>query len=74
MYTGKGLRTDCVSFSVPLQNTYRYVAKQDFSVSLTEFHGSMEDIIVEISLVGRHTYGVIKATLAVADSRDVTAE
>ncbi|MCI8595824.1 MAG: ADP-ribosylglycohydrolase family protein [Clostridia bacterium] len=74
VYTGKGLRTDCVSFSVPLQNTYRYVAKQDFSVSLTEFHGSMEDIIVEISLMGRHTYGVIKATLAVADSRDVTAE
>lgn len=74
IFTGSGLKADCNSFTVPLQNTYRYEAVQAFSVELTENHACLEDIIVEISLPGRHTYGVLKATLSVADARDVSGE
>lgn len=74
IYTDAGLTADCNSFTIPMQNTYRYVAKQKFSVTLTENHSTAENVLVEISLSGRHTYGVLKATLAVADARDVTKE
>ena len=74
IFTGSGLKADCNSFTVPLQNTYRYEAVQAFSVELMENHACLEDIIVEISLPGRHTYGVLKATLSVADARDVSGE
>ena len=74
IYTGKGLVCDSDCFSVPLQNTYRYEATQKFSVSLAENFSPSEDILVEISLGGRHTFGVLKATLCVGDVRDVCAE
>lgn len=75
LYTGAGLRAVGGSrFTVPVQNTYNYKAAQGFAVELTEAHGAAEELLVEISLCGRHSYGVFRVTLAVADDRDVTKE
>jgi len=61
-------------FSVPLQNTYRYLAKQSFSVTLNQTHSCAEDVYVVIEINGRHSFGTLRAKLFVADYRDVTNE
>lgn len=70
--TGKGLQTEGDNcFTMPLQNTYHYVAEQHFRVVLTEFHREAEDVFVEISLNGRSSFGLLRARLMVAEERDV---
>ena len=61
-------------FALPLQNTYRYEAKQKFSVTLNENHSATEDIFAVVELNGRHSFGTLRAKLIVADSRDITNE
>lgn len=61
-------------FALPLQNIYRYEAKQSFSVTLNENHSATEEVYVIAELNGRHSFGTIRAKLIVADSRDITNE
>ena len=61
-------------FALPLQNIYRYEAKQSFFVTLNENHSATEEVYVIVELGGRHSFGTIRAKLIVADSRDVTNE
>lgn len=75
VFTGNGLTvTESGEFCVPLQNTYRYEAKQKFSVALNECHGATEDVFVQIQLNGRHSFATLRAKLIVAQKRDVTNE
>jgi len=59
-------------FSFPLQNTYRYLAKQSFSVTLNQSHSGIKDVFVVIEINGRHSFGTLRAKLFVADYRDIT--
>lgn len=72
--TSGGLVVAGGEFALPLQNTYRYEAKQSFSVTLKENYSATEEVYVIVELNGRHSFGTIRAKLIVADSRDVTNE
>lgn len=50
-------------FSVPLQNLYEYRAELTFEVLCETILSNRIDILIDISIPGRHTYGVAKATL-----------
>lgn len=73
--TGRGLAlVNGGNFCVPLQNTYRYEAKQKFSVVLNESHGETEDIFVQVEINGRHSFTTLRVKLIAADKRDVINE
>lgn len=50
-------------FSMPLQNTYQYQAVLEFDVLAEQFTSNKIDILIDIAISGRHTFGVVKASL-----------
>lgn len=50
-------------FSVPINHTYKYKAVIEFEVFAEYFSSNKIDIMIDVSLAGRHSYGAIKATL-----------
>ncbi len=50
-------------FSAPLQNTYKYAASAEFTVITENLTGGRIELLIDISVLGRHTNGVIKAVL-----------
>ena len=50
-------------FSMPLQNTYQYKAVLEFDVLAEQIHSGRVDVLLDVAIAGRHTFGVVKATL-----------
>ncbi len=50
-------------FSMPLQNTYQYKAVLEFDVLVEQFYSNKVDLLIDVAISGRHTFGVVKASL-----------
>ena len=50
-------------FSMPLQNTYQYKAALELDVLVEQFYSDKVDILIDVAISGRHTFGVVKASL-----------
>lgn len=50
-------------FSAPLQNTYLYKIEKVFEITAEAFTGSKLELLIDISIEGRHTNGIIKVLL-----------
>lgn len=48
---------------LPLNNLYLYNAEKEFEINTDEFHGSRLELIVDVSLNGRHSDGPVKIVL-----------
>ena len=51
------------SVELPLNNLMGACAETEFEISTDMFEGSRLEFIIDVSLVGRHSYGAIKVTL-----------
>lgn len=47
-------------FSAPLQNLYMYEIEKEIEITVEKFTSGLCDVLADISLVGRHTSGVVK--------------
>ena len=50
-------------FSAPLQSTYQYKIETEIELLAEAFHNSKIELLIDVSINARHTYGVIKAVL-----------
>ena len=48
---------------MPLQNTYQYKAALELDVLVEQFYSDKVDILIDVAISGRHTFGVVKASL-----------
>ena len=63
LYAGRRTSLQGRHFSMPLQNTYQYQAVLEFEVLAEQFTSNKIDILIDVAISGRHTFGVVKASL-----------
>jgi len=64
VYTPDGINVlEGRHFSAPLQNTYRYKTEKEFTITAESITSNKVEILIDISVSGRPTYGVVKAVL-----------
>lgn len=51
------------TYKLPLNNLYQSCAQMEFQFDLEEYRQGQLDLIFDVSLIGRHSYGAIKVTL-----------
>lgn len=64
MYLPEGVTAVGAStVELPLNNLYLYAAEKEFEINTDEFTGSRLELIVDVSLNGRHSDGPVKIVL-----------
>ena len=51
------------SYTLPLNNLYKYKAEAEFEFNFEEYKDGTAEILLDVALVGRHSSGIIKVTL-----------
>ena len=52
-----------IYYSEALQNLYMYEIEKEFEIIAEKFNGNKCEILLDISLAGRHSDGIVKITL-----------
>lgn len=65
VYAPEGVELQCArSVSLPLNNLWGATAEADFTFNADQYPGSKLELLVDIQLEGRHSYGCVKVVMA----------
>lgn len=56
------------SYKLPLNNLYKYKAEAEFEFNFDEYKDGTAEILIDVSLVGRHSSGFVKVNLCQSNS------